>query len=247
MSFEKYKSYTQARIGLGNKGAGLPTKEWLEFSYAHAAAVDAVRVVWDVEKARKEIAKLGVAVQVLSSRIHGREDYLLRPDLGRALDDASVAKLGKLGTANPSELLLLVTNGLSTFALDNHLVSFLKDFLPKLKAAGFFLAHNSIFLVPDARVGIMDALGEIMKPELGLVVVGERPGLTSPDSMGIYFSYKPRMGQTDANRNCISNIRPPHGLSYEVASFKAQYLIQNALRLKLSGVDLKDESGHLVP
>lgn len=243
MSFDKYKSYTQARVGLGNKGAGLPTKDWLAFSYSHAAAVDAVRVPWDMSQDESGIKALGIKTERLTSAIHNREDYLLRPDQGRKLSEDSSKQLTE---ATPDSLLIIVTNGLSSFAVTEHATKFIGELYPMLRSAGITLAHEKIYLIPEARVGIVDDIGEVLKPAMSLIIVGERPGLSSPDSLGLYLTYRPRKGLSDADRNCISNVRPPHGLTYAQAAFKAMFLIQESIRRKISGVQLKDEAGDLL-
>jgi ethanolamine ammonia-lyase small subunit len=239
MTSKKYKAYTQARVGLGTSGAGMPTEEWLKFSYSHAAAVDAVRIPWDVKKAEDSIKSLGVNVQTLSSEVTDREEYLLRPDKGRRLSKDSRSNLK---STTSESVLIVASNGLSSMAVDYHLTNFLSEIKSRLNNSGIPIAEDKILLVPDARVGIIDDIGEIIQPTLGLIIIGERPGLSSPDSLGLYLTYRPRKGLTDADRNCISNIRPPHGLSYAEAAFKTIFLIQESIRRKLSGVQLKDET-----
>lgn len=239
MNFDKYKNYTQARIGLGRSGASIPTKAWLEFSYHHAAAVDAIHVPWDLPTG------LG-KTQVLLTQVKDRAEYLLRPDKGRCLDSDSKKLLEKLPKMKTESLLIAVSNGLSSFAVANHLDVFLKGLMKELEKEKIPLCAGKIFLIPDARVALIDDIGSILKPTLGLMIIGERPGLTSADSLACYLTYGPKNGLTDADRNCISNIRPPHGLSYEEAIFKAIFLIKESIRRKLSGVNLKDESQFLL-
>ena len=239
MSFDKYKAYTQARIGLGHSGAALPTSAWLDFSYQHAAAVDAIKVPWDLEQ------KIGIPTQILNSNVRDREDYLLRPDKGRRLNDSSKQILHSLPKIETESVLIVASNGLSSFAVINHLEPFLTELLADLKKANIPISHDQAFLVPNARVGLIDDIGEILRPTIGVMIIGERPGLSSPDSLAVYLTYKPKKGLSDADRNFIYNIRPLHGLSYSEASFKAIFLIRESIRRKISGVNLKDES-HLL-
>lgn len=239
MSFANYKTYTQARVGLGARGAGLPTKVWLDFSFAHAVAADAVKMPWEISSAEKSLQSLGLSTCILSSAVADREEYLLRPDKGRNLSEASLKELSALGAFKYESLLIVVTNGLASLAINNHLMPFLEELKSGLSIS---LTHEKIFLVANARVALLDVIGEMLRPTVGLIIVGERPGLSSPDSLGLYLTYVPQKGRTDADRNCISNIRPPHGLGYKEGAFKTRWLIHECLRRKLSGVLLKDES-----
>ncbi|HXW60377.1 MAG TPA: ethanolamine ammonia-lyase subunit EutC [Myxococcota bacterium] len=233
MNFDKYRRYTQARIGLGNSGPAIPTKAWLEFSLHHAAAIDAIYYPWDLEQQKKELKHLSCRLCVLNSKIADREQFLLRPDLGRVLHEQSKKELKKLN----NDIIILATNGLSSYAVKNHLAPFLSTLLPLLPNKDPMIA-----LVPNGRVALIDEIGEIIKPQIGITIIGERPGLSSPDSLAAYLTYEPKNGRVDAERNCISNIRPPYGLSYEEAALKLCYLINESLRRKLSGVTLKDET-----
>jgi ethanolamine ammonia-lyase small subunit len=241
MSFERYRKYTQARIGLGHSGPGLPTKSWLSFALHHASAVDAIKLPWELNQQAKALSKMGLKTEILQSRVESREQYLHRPDLGRLLSDESSAKLQSLGPSK--DITLVISNGLSSLAASSHANNFVSSLCAGLSALRLGIAHNRIFLVENARVALLDDIGEILRPSLGLILIGERPGLSAPDSLAAYLCYKPRKGLTDANRNCISNIRPPHGLRYEQATQKLLYLIAESLRRKLSGVALKEESG----
>jgi ethanolamine ammonia-lyase small subunit len=236
--WDSLKSLTQARIGLSRSGHAVSTKENLNFQLAHAQARDAIHRVWDIEKLREELKKDGVDSQVFKTQVSSRHEYLARPDLGRVLDAESVKKI--LPKKN-LDILMLVSNGLSSDALHKHGVSFLKFLIFELKKKSFSV---EVCLVPDARVALGDQLGELFKAKLCLTLIGERPGLTSPDSMGLYLTFEPRKGRTDAERNCISNIREPHGLSFQEAVRKTLHLTEESLRLKLSGFQLKDESSN---
>lgn len=241
MSFDRYRDYTQARIGLGNTGSGLPTQHWLLFAYHHALAVDAIKIPWCLNKQIETLHASGHQTEVIETKVQHREEYLLRPDLGRKLNAESRILLDELGTSE--NILLVASNGLSSLAMEKHLENFLNVLVTNLHAEGFKICHDRIMLAQNGRVGLIDDVGEIICPALGLVIIGERPGLSSPDSLAVYITYQPKIGRSDAERNCISNIRPPHGLSYEEASTKVIYLMKQAIHRKLSGVLLKDESG----
>lgn len=243
MNFDQFRTITQARIGLGHQGPALPTKAWLEFSLHHAQAVDAIAVVWDVERQKNEILKLGFDVLVLNSKVRNREEFLLRPDRGRSLNEPSQKKLQSL-KKKPS-IALLISNGLSSLALHKHLIAFLKVLMPMLSAENLLKPKDPLLLIPDGRVALIDDVGLALMPSIGITIIGERPGLSAPDSLAAYITYEPKPGRTDAERNCISNIRPPYGLAYEEAAQKLLYLVKASLSLKLSGVSLKDESGIL--
>lgn len=244
MTFDNFRRYTQARIGLGNCGAAVPTAAWLAFAHAHAVAKDAVNITWDVASQIDQINALGFEAQALATRVAHREEYLARPDLGRSLHDDS-RKLLAATKEPPSDVLILASNGLSSLAVEHHLSKFLALLLLRFQQEQIALTHNRIYLAPNSRVGLIDDVGEIVNPTLGVVIIGERPGLSSPDSLAVYLTYRPRNGRTDAERNCVSNIRPPHGLDYAIAVEKTMFLIKESLRRKLSGVMVKDESSAL--
>lgn len=231
MFWEQFRKYTQARINLGHSGSALPTKEWLEFSLNHALSVDTLTKHWEVEKLQAELKTLKIPAHIINSQIQKREEYLLRPDLGRQLKEES---LQFLKTLSPQPIMLIITNGLSTKAIDHHALFLLEELMPKINSA-------HILLIPEARVGILNACGEILKPEIGIILVGERPGLSADDSLGVYLAYRPKAGQSDVHRNCISNIRPPHGLSYSEAAKKIDYFMKEFLHQKTSGVLIKDQ------
>ncbi len=239
MIFDKYKQYTQARVGLGNHGPALPTAAWLDFSYQHAAAVDATHEPWNFENLKN------FPTQILSTQIQDREEYLLRPDKGRRLSDASRLLLNELPKNEKPSVLIVASNGLSSFAVTHHLENYLSEVLMDLTKEQIPLCAEKVFLVPNARVGLIDDMGEILRPTIGLMIIGERPGLSSADSLAMYLTYRPEHGRSDADRNCISNIRPPFGLSYTEARLKTMFLIRESIRRQLSGVHLKDESNLL--
>lgn len=239
------KLLTQARIGLGHCGHSLPTKAQLEFQIAHARARDAIHIPWDLGFFGKKLEnQVGLQVLELESQVQDRMQYLQRPDLGRRLDLSSTKKINdfqsiKNQNKNPIDIAVIFTNGLSTLAIDNHGVMLAEKIIRKLQAQNFRL--SPICLVANGRVAIADEVGQLFKAQLSLIIVGERPGLSVPDSLGLYLTYFPRIGKTDAERNCISNIREPDGLTYEESSEKTLYLCEMALSKRLSGVYLKDE------
>lgn len=233
------KQHTQARVGLKRSGHAIGTEDNLKFQWAHAQARDAIHSPWNIKKLEQELKKLeSVNPVILETQVKSRVEYLARPDLGRLLKDGEAEKLER-NNLKSKDILLIVSNGLSSNALEEHALRFLNLLISYLKNKKFSF---NIVLVENARVGLSDVLGDLLKPKLSLILIGERPGLSSPDSMGIYLTYNPSQGKTDADRNCISNIRAPYGLSYELALNKTSYLIEQSLHKKLSGVALKDES-----
>jgi len=233
-----WKKWTQARIGIGASGHSIPTHELLNFKWSHAAARDAVLKMWDINPTQKTFMEIGIEAQILTSQTQSREEFLRRPDLGRKLSDQSVQLLTKTHSQSSFDLCLIASDGLSAMAIEEHLTAFLTILYPKL--ISYSLKISPLFLIPYSRVAISDQVGALTKSQLSIIMIGERPGLSAPNSMGIYMTYAPCEGNSDSNRNCISNIRPPHGLSYEEASRKLVYLIRESLRLKQSGVSLKE-------
>lgn len=232
------RRHTQARIAQGRAGHGLRTETLLDFQLAHAQARDAVHLPWDAEGFALGVANLGLQALPLASQAHERTQYLKRPDLGRKLDEASRERLAGLG----ADLVLVFSNGLSSTAMETHGLALLKaiaDAYAPLRADGIEIAP--VCLVPNARVALSDEIGSLLNAKLAVIVVGERPGLSAADSLGIYLTYRPNPINTDARRNCISNIRPPEGLGYQDAAAKLLYLSRRALELGFSGVNLKDE------
>ncbi|GGF24732.1 ethanolamine ammonia-lyase subunit EutC [Hymenobacter cavernae] len=234
------RAFTGARIALGRTGTSVPLRESLAFRLAHAHARDAVYSVLAAEQLLTDLGQLKLAVCQVKSQAQNRQEYLQRPDLGRKLDEASKALLAE--QAATCDIAIILADGLSATAINEHAVPLLRLLLPQLQRAGFRLAP--ITLAEQARVAIGDEIGALLKARLALVLIGERPGLSSPDSLGAYFTYGPRPGLTDEARNCVSNIRP-EGLVYPLAADKLFFLLQESLRRQLSGVGLKDESGLL--
>jgi ethanolamine ammonia-lyase small subunit len=230
--WESLKKYTQARIGLGRVGYAVSTKEHLKFQFDHARARDAVHWPWEIEKFQKKLKSAKIPSQVLKTRITSRQEYLTRPDLGKLLGPNKLKPVR-------ADIAIVVSNGLSSSAVENHGVLFLKRLWNQLESE-FKLAP--VCLVENARVALSDEIGSKLKAKMVLMIIGERPGLTSFDSLALYLTYAPKLGNSDAQRNCISNIRPPDGLSYETAVKKTLFLVSEAFRRKISGVELKEEA-----
>jgi ethanolamine ammonia-lyase small subunit len=230
------RQYTQARIALGRVGCATPTKAHLDFQLAHALARDAVHQPWPVEEFATALNTRGWACRILASAVAHREQYLQRPDLGRRL---SAASEDLLQTSPACDIAIIVSNGLSSSAVQQHGLALLDAVIPAYRQAS--LNPGPICLVPHARVALSDQIGASLNARLAVMIVGERPGLSAADSLGIYMTYAPTPGNSDAERNCISNIRPPQGLDYAAAAQKLLYLSQQALHLGLSGVALKDD------
>lgn len=228
---------TPARIGLGRSGASLPTREVLRFGLAHAQARDAVHIPFRPAEMAAALATLAVETMQVESAAPSRDLYLRRPDLGRRLAEASRTALAP--RRGDFDLALVVADGLSSTAIHQNAVPFLAALLPLLRRRKLGLAP--VVVASQARVALGDEIGEALGARAVAVLIGERPGLSSPDSLGVYLSFAPRPGLSDAARNCISNIRPG-GLAYDPAAFKLSWLIAEAFRRELTGVELKDES-----
>ncbi|WP_374569174.1 ethanolamine ammonia-lyase subunit EutC [Ideonella sp.] len=233
------RRFTPARIALGRSGTSLPTAPQLAFQLAHAQARDAVHRSFDADGTAQAIQALGLPTQVARSAATDRPTYLQRPDLGRRLDEASAAALR--GPAMASDLALVIADGLSALAVERHAVPLLAALLPLLRGANPPWSLAPVVLVHQGRVAIGDEIGALLQASAVLVMIGERPGLSSPDSLGLYLTWAPRPGRTDAERNCISNIRP-EGLPYDDAANRAAWLLNAARARQLTGVALKDES-----
>jgi ethanolamine ammonia-lyase small subunit len=233
------RALTPARVGLGRSGAGLPTQALLDFTLDHARARDAVHAALDTAALIASIGALGLAPVEARSRVTNRRDYLRRPDLGRMLESDSRRELA--GRAHgPCELVLVVGDGLSPTAVNIHAADVIGRLLPLLREAGIEIGH--VVVASGARVALGDEIGEILGARLVVTLIGERPGLSAPDSLGAYLTFDPKVGRTDAERNCVSNIHGS-GLSSAEAAFKIAWLIREARARQVSGVALKDESG----
>lgn len=233
-----FRRFTQARIGQGRVGSGIPTSAQLDFQLAHAMARDAVHQIWRVDEFAEALMLKGLQPLVLATPISHREQYLLRPDLGRCLDHPS-RQLLQSQINQSIDVALIISNGLSSTAVDQHGLGLLDAIVTAY--ASCKLSLGPICLTPNARVAVADEIGSLLNARLSVIIVGERPGLSASDSLGVYMTYSPSIGNTDADRNCLSNIRPPAGLSYETAASKLAYLTLQALQRGISGVALKDD------
>lgn len=236
--WESLRTATSARIALGRAGGSLPTRAWLEFKSAHAAARDAVHCLFDAEQIVAEIGALGVQVVLVDSAAQNRQMFLLRPDLGRSLAERSRYVLQELPVSTNLDLAIVVSDGLSALAVHRQARPLLEVLLPKLANDGWRIAP--IAVARFGRVALEDEVGQVLGAQLALILIGERPGLGSPDSLGAYLVHAPRTGNTDANRNCVSNIRP-EGLPIDAAAGTIHYLLSEARCRRVSGVQLKDQ------
>ena len=235
------RRFTPARIALGRTGASLPTREVLDFTLAHAQARDAIHLPLDEATLAEALVADGWPSPLrLRSRAHDRHEYLLRPDLGRRLDEPSVAALQAWRTDHPApDMALVVGDGLSALGIQRHVV----PLMAAIRAAlGGQMTLSPPVLVGQARVAVADEVGEQLGARMVAMIVGERPGLSSPDSVGIYLTHAPKVGRTDAERNCISNVRPA-GQDPLTAARRLAWLVHEGLRLGITGVGLKDHSG----
>jgi ethanolamine ammonia-lyase small subunit len=228
---EALRSYTPARIGLQRTGVSLGTRPLLDFQLAHARARDAVHAAIDVRMLCDELRRSGLTALALESEARDRATYLRRPDLGRCLSKDSA----KLLTPGEYDAVFVIADGLSALAVERHALRLLREVLPFI--AGWRLAP--VCVVEQGRVAVGDAIGEALHAHLTVMLIGERPGLSSPDSLGAYLTWAPRVGRKDAERNCISNIRE-EGLGYAAAAGRLHYYMQEASRRHLTGLEIKD-------
>lgn len=235
-SLQLLRQYTIARIALGRTGISVPVKEMLQFKMAHAHARDAVFSLLKKDALIDELNNLRLPFVLLQSKAVDRHIYLQRPDLGRRLNEASTEAL-KAFANDEYDICINIADGLSAEAINRHAIPVIKLLLEKLQKHQYRIAP--ICLLEGARVAISDETGSLLHSKLSLILIGERPGLSSADSMGAYLTYQPKVGLTDERRNCVSNIRP-EGLQYQEAAEKLYYLIIQSLRLQFSGVALKD-------
>lgn len=237
------RRHTPARIALGRSGNSLPTAEWLRLGAAHAQARDAVHLPFDSDAVSAELALQGIAPLVVESAAGDRATHLRRPDLGRRLSPRSAALLADRG-AGQGGVAVVVGDGLSARAVHAHAAALLGALQPLLAAQG--QPVGAVVLAHQARVALGDEVGALLHEPAVLVLIGERPGLSSPDSLGAYLTWAPRAGRSDAERNCVSNIRP-EGLAVAAAADRIAWLLGAARRLGCTGVGLKDESGSALP
>jgi ethanolamine ammonia-lyase small subunit len=243
--WHRLRDVSPARIALGRAGGSLPTRELLNFSLAHAVARDAVHQPFDPDELLRDLDPYNDPHFVLASGATDRQTYLLRPDLGRQLADESLRRLTEFAeVVGPCDVSIVLSDGLSALAAHRQIPPLVKHLLPLLVRERLTIAV--MFVVPFARVAIQDTVGQLQRAKLSLILLGERPGRGAPDSLGAYLVYHPRPGNTDADRNCVSNIRP-EGLPPAAAADLLHYLITQALCRRLSGVRLKDERLSALP
>lgn len=258
--WEALRQFTDARLALGRAGVSLPTAAHLAFQLAHAQARDAVHLPFDGLGVATGLQSLGLPTLMLHSQATDRAMYLQRPDLGRRLDAASLEALAhwrnlshpngstvsSTGTP-PFDLAFVLVDGLSSLAIHQNATPLLSALLQRLKAdttRPWSIAPVAV--VEQGRVAIGDEVGEQLRASIVVVLIGERPGLSSPDSLGLYITWAPRLGRTDAERNCVSNVRPA-GLSIDAAAQTLHQLLAQARLKQLTGVGLKDDADHRPP
>jgi ethanolamine ammonia-lyase small subunit len=238
------REMTPARVALGRTGASLPTGALLGFTLDHARARDAVHAAFDATALIAELGALGLSAHPVTSRAADRQTYLRRPDLGRRLDQASVEALAGLRGTADGRLAIVIGDGLSPRAVHAHAVELVRHLGPRLAAES--IAMTDVLVASGARVALGDEIAVCLGAKMVVMLIGERPGLSAPDSLGAYLTFAPRAGLTDADRNCVSNIHRA-GLSYDEAAFKIAWLVREAFARGMTGVALKDESGDRMP
>lgn len=236
---EALRDLTPARVGLGRSGASMPTDALLSFTLDHARARDAVHTAFDAPHLVAGLAGLGLQVIEVASQARNRRDYLRRPDLGRMLDADSRRALEQQG-GGASELVIVIGDGLSPAAVNVHAVELVRHLSRHLTEAK--IPFSRAVVAAGARVALGDEIGAALGARMVAVLIGERPGLSAPDSLGAYLTFAPRIGLTDERRNCVSNIHGA-GLSYEEAAFKIAWLVREGVARQVTGLALKDESG----
>ncbi|MBV9563951.1 MAG: ethanolamine ammonia-lyase subunit EutC [Bradyrhizobium sp.] len=241
-SIADLKELTPARVALGRSGASLPTEALLGFTLDHARARDAVHAPFDASSLVTALGGLGLRAMRVASQAVERQLYLRRPDLGRRLDPASAALLA--GEKNTDPLIVVIGDGLSPKAVHAHAAEVMRHLMPRLAAEG--IGVGVVVVASGARVALGDEIGAMLGARMAVMLIGERPGLSAPDSLGAYLTFAPRIGCTDAERNCVSNIHR-EGLTCDEAAFKIAWLAGEGLRREVTGVALKDESGEKTP
>tara|TARA_R110000868_G_scaffold79068_1_gene224997 strand:+ start:5187 stop:5927 length:741 start_codon:yes stop_codon:yes gene_type:complete len=234
-NWHQLKEFTNARIALGRAGNALPTNEVLQFRMAHALAKDAISTELDVLNIKADAKNLGLTTIFAQSQITNTSEYLRNPNKGRLLHDQSRTQLEDY-SEKKADLCIIIADGLSAEAVNLHAMKLIELLIPKLKIKNL----APVVIVKYSRVAISDEIGELLDSKIALILIGERPGLSSPTSMGAYITWNPKKGNTDEKRNCVSNIQPD-GLSYEFASQKLAYLIDQMTSRQISGVALKDD------
>lgn len=241
-SLPDLRTLTPARVALGRAGVSLPTQALLAFALDHARARDAVHAAFDTSAVIAGLRDLGLSGLLVASQARDRKTYLRRPDMGRRLDQASQRLLAGAGKAG--RLAIVIGDGLSPTAVHAHAIELLRRLVPLLGTD--HVGIGQVAVAAGARVALGDEIGELLGARMVVVLLGERPGLSAPDSLGAYLTIAPRIGLTDAHRNCVSNIHGA-GLGYDEAAFKIAWLVREALARGTTGVALKDESGDRTP
>ncbi len=237
--WDNLRRFTPARIGLGRAGGSIPTRALLEFQLAHARARDAVHRELGIEALRAKFAARQFDTLALASAAGDRHTFIQRPDLGRILDEKSKALLESRPQTQSWDAVFVIADGLSALAVERHALPLIAMMRAHLDREGWRIAPYCI--VSQGRVAIGDEIGALMRAQLSMMLIGERPGLTSPDSLGAYLTWSPLPGRSNAGRNCVSNIRP-EGLSYAAAAFKLLHLMRQARSRQLSGLQLKEDA-----
>jgi ethanolamine ammonia-lyase small subunit len=247
------RAYTPARVALDRAGSSMATRPALEFALAHAQARDAVYSELDLGTIVEALAERGISAVAAASAAEGRAQYLRRPDLGRRLSAASATALGLLEAARlkaatdnrqpATSLSVILADGLSALATQRHAIPLLDALLALLDESWTL---TPIVVAEQARVALGDEVGTLLQADVSVMLIGERPGLSSPDSLGAYITWSPRVGRTDAERNCVSNIRVG-GLDYANAAQKIAWYVSEGRRLGLSGVAVREADAGLLP
>ena len=243
-SWRALRRYTPARLALGRVGASLPTREVLNFSMAHAQARDAVHLPLDAEALAAAMGEAGFQTLCVRSRATTRAEYLRRPDLGRRLHPGDTAKVLALEPSARQRLTVVVGDGLSSLAPARHALPLLLAVQAQLAQLQGWSLDAPILLATQARVALADEVGQLRGSDAVVMLLGERPGLSSPDSLGVYLTYAPRIGCSDAQRNCLSNVRQ-QGMSYAETAYRLLYLLEQVCAAGRSGVAIKDGSSWL--
>ncbi len=233
------RRFTPARIGLGRAGGSIPTRPLLDFQLAHARARDAVHREFDVGALREELSARLFDSLVLASAAGDRHTFIQRPDLGRILNEESKTLLETRPRAQAWDAVFVITDGLSALAVQRHALPLIEMMHAHLGREGWRV--GPCCLVSQGRVAIGDEIGALLPAQMSVMLIGERPGLTSPDSLGAYLTWNPLPGRSNAERNCVSNIRPD-GLSYAAAAYKLLHLMRQSRARKLSGLALKEDA-----
>ena len=236
--WDELKRYTDARIALGHTGASLPTKEHLRFTLDHAMARDAVHKPFDRLTVEQRVEALNLGMLSVHSDAPSRHVFIAQPDRGRRLCAESRSRL-EAYDAKPSDVVFVVADGLSSRAAEKQAVPLLKAVMPYMEQLN--LSVGPVVVAEQSRVALGDEIAWLLHGSLVAILIGERPGLSAPDSLGVYITYDPHPGRLESERNCISNIRP-EGLTYDRAAFKMAWIMEAALRLGHSGTTLKDQS-----